>query len=64
MLDGQPIHDLTETGMTDHADHEASMLQDMNAGRRTEVDAINGAIVTAAQRGASRPRCWRRCGTW
>ena len=35
--------------MTDHADHEASMLQDVKAGRRTEVDAINGAIALAAE---------------
>ncbi len=49
MVDGQPIYDLTEVSMTDHADHEPSMLQDLHAGRRTEVDAINGAIVTAAK---------------
>ncbi len=46
---GQPIHDLTEVSMTDHANHEASMLQDVKAGRRTEVDAINGAIVEAGR---------------
>jgi 2-dehydropantoate 2-reductase len=44
----QPIHALTEVSMTDHADHEASMLQDVKAGRRTEIDAINGAIAEAA----------------
>jgi len=49
MIDPAPIHALTETSMTDHADHEASMLQDVKAGRRTEVDAINGAIVLAAE---------------
>ncbi len=49
MIDPQPIHDLTQVSMTDHADHEASMLQDVKAGRRTEVDAINGAIVLAAE---------------
>jgi 2-dehydropantoate 2-reductase len=49
MIDPAPIHALTETSMTDHADHEASMLQDVKAGRRTEVDAINGAIVEAAE---------------
>ena len=49
MIDPQPIHDLTQVSMTDHADHEARMLQDVKAGRRTEVDAINGAIVEAAQ---------------
>ncbi|MGB3795321.1 MAG: 2-dehydropantoate 2-reductase [Alteraurantiacibacter sp.] len=49
MLDGQPIYDLTEVSMKDHADHEPSMLQDIHAGRRTEVDAIAGAIVTSAK---------------
>lgn len=49
MIDAKPIHDLTQVSMTDHADHEASMLQDVKAGRRTEVDAINGAIVEAAE---------------
>lgn len=48
-IEVQPIHDLTEISMTDHADHEASMLQDVKAGRRTEVDAINGAIVEAGR---------------
>jgi 2-dehydropantoate 2-reductase len=45
----QPIQDLTHVSVTDHADHEASMLQDVKAGRRTEVDAINGAIVEAGK---------------
>jgi len=45
----QPIHDLTRVSVTDHANHEASMLQDVKAGRRTEVDAINGAIVEVAR---------------
>ncbi|QZH75215.1 MAG: 2-dehydropantoate 2-reductase [Erythrobacter sp.] len=49
MVDPQPIHDLTEVSMTDHADHEPSMLQDLHARRRTEVDAINGAIVQAGR---------------
>ncbi|GAA0283037.1 2-dehydropantoate 2-reductase [Alteraurantiacibacter aestuarii] len=48
-VDARPIHDLTQVSMTDHADHEASMLQDIKAGRLTEVDAINGAIVEAAK---------------
>jgi 2-dehydropantoate 2-reductase len=47
-ISAQPIHDLTLVSVTDHADHEASMLQDVKARRRTEVDAINGAIVEAA----------------
>ena len=49
-LDAQAIHDLTQVSVTDHADHEASMLQDIKAGRRTEVDSINGAIVTEARK--------------
>ena len=48
-IDAQPIHDLTRVSTTDHADHEASMLQDVKAHRPTEVDAINGAIVEAAR---------------
>lgn len=48
-LDAGPIHALTEVSMTDHANHEASMLQDVKAGRRTEVDSINGEIVRAAR---------------
>src|SRR5690606_10416236 len=55
-IEAGPIHELTEISMTDHADHEASMLQDIKAGRRTEIDAINGAIVRAAQaQGISTP---------
>lgn len=34
----------------EHRDHQASMLQDLLAGRRTEVDALNGAVVEAAVR--------------
>ena len=48
-VDGGKIHALTQVSVTDHADHEASMLQDVKAGRRTEVDAIAGAIVRAAR---------------
>jgi 2-dehydropantoate 2-reductase len=47
-IEAQPILDLTVVSVTDHSDHEASMLQDVKAGRPSEVDAINGAIVRAA----------------
>jgi 2-dehydropantoate 2-reductase len=30
--------------------HESSMLQDLRAGRRTEIDALNGAIVLLAKK--------------
>ncbi|AKH42186.1 2-dehydropantoate 2-reductase [Altererythrobacter atlanticus] len=49
-IESKPIHDLTQISMTDHANHEASMLQDVKAHRRTEIDAINGAIVAAARK--------------
>ena len=49
-IEAAPIHALTKAVMTDHADHEPSMLQDIKAGRRTEIDAINGAIAEAAKR--------------
>lgn len=48
-IEAQPILNLTEVSVTDHADHEASMLQDVKAGRRTEINAINGAIVETAR---------------
>lgn len=55
-VDAAPIHALTLVSRKDHADHEASMLQDIKAGRRTEVDSINGAIVEAARKaGCSAP---------
>jgi 2-dehydropantoate 2-reductase len=50
-VDAAAIHALTQVSMTDHANHEASMLQDVKAGRRTEVDSINGEIVRAAKAG-------------
>ena len=31
------------------AAHESSTLQDLRAGRRTEIDALNGAVVRLAE---------------
>jgi 2-dehydropantoate 2-reductase len=50
LIDAAPIHALTEVAMADHPAYEPSMLQDIKAGRRTEIDAISGAIVEAAKR--------------
>lgn len=33
----------------DTAEHESSMLQDLTAGKRTEIDALNGAVIKLAQ---------------
>ncbi|UCE86042.1 MAG: ketopantoate reductase family protein [Deltaproteobacteria bacterium] len=32
------------------AEHESSMLQDLRAGKRTEIDALNGAVVKLAEK--------------
>jgi len=33
----------------DTAEHESSMLQDITAGKRTEIDALNGAVIQLAR---------------
>jgi 2-dehydropantoate 2-reductase len=43
------VLDTLITTMRDHAGHLPSMLQDLRAGRKTEVEAINGAVVREAQ---------------
>jgi len=43
------VYDLIELSCTQHGDHIPSMLQDLHAKRRTEVDAINGAIARIAE---------------
>lgn len=37
-------------GMAEHADHQPSMLQDRLAGRPTEIDFLNGAVVAEGER--------------
>jgi 2-dehydropantoate 2-reductase len=43
------VRDMNEV-LTRAGEGRASMLQDFDAGRRTEVDALNGAVVRAAER--------------
>ena len=33
----------------DTAEHKSSTLQDITAGKRTEIDALNGAVIQLAQ---------------
>ncbi|MCS7486417.1 hypothetical protein UA24_07360 [Marinomonas sp. BSi20414] len=47
-LDENYIWNNVEMAMREHPNHKPSMLQDIEAARATEVDAINGAIVEAA----------------
>jgi len=44
------VFDMIELSCTQHSDHISSMLQDLLSGRRTEVDALNGAVVDIAKR--------------
>jgi len=37
-----------DMALRDHREHKPSMLQDLLAGRRTEIDSINGAVVEEA----------------
>jgi 2-dehydropantoate 2-reductase len=43
------IREKIDFALAHHRGHKASMLQDRLAGRRTEIEAINGAIVRAAE---------------
>ncbi len=48
-LDRARIGEKIEHALAHHKGHKASMLQDRLAGRKTEIEAINGAIVDAAE---------------
>lgn len=49
-LDEAKIWGNVQMAIAEHANHKPSMLQDIEAGRKTEIAAINGAIVTAAEK--------------
>ncbi len=48
VLDLDSVNQTIEYACANHKNHQPSMLQDLLAGKRTEVDALNGAIVTIA----------------
>jgi 2-dehydropantoate 2-reductase len=49
MLDRANIHGKIEHALANHKNHKPSMFQDIEAGRRTEIDSINGAIARAGR---------------
>lgn len=48
-VDRGAVHAKIAFALANHRNHKASMLQDRLAGRSTEIDAINGAVVAHAR---------------
>ena len=46
-VDAERVHAACGKAFDGHRDHKASMLQDVLAGRQTEIESINGAVATA-----------------
>ena len=49
VVDEAHVVDNVRHALANHRAHRPSMLQDVLAGRKTEIDAINGAVVEAAR---------------
>lgn len=49
-VDAARVHATVHDALAQHVGHQPSMLQDVLAGRATEVEAIHGAVVRAADR--------------
>ncbi len=49
-VDGGRVHAAVARAFAGHREHQSSMLQDVLAGRPTEIEMINGAIVQIAER--------------
>ena len=55
-VDADKVHRLIDYACANHTWHRPSMLQDLNHGRITEVEALNGYIAQAArQHGLTAP---------
>lgn len=50
VLDRQAIVDTVDQALREHTDHKASMLQDFEAGRATEIEFISGAVAREGAR--------------
>lgn len=58
VIDGARIAATVDAALREHAHHKASMLQDREHGRRTEIETINGAIAREGARlGVPTPVC-------
>lgn len=44
-VDGSAVHNLIDFACREHTFHKPSMLQDIEAGRLTEIDSLNGHVV-------------------
>jgi len=61
-LDRDTILATIDAALREHAHHKASMLQDREAGRRTEIETINGAVAREGRRlGVPTPVCDTLC---
>ena len=49
-VDGPKVHALIDYACAEHTYHRPSMLQDLLAQRRTEIESLNGYLMEAAQR--------------
>ena len=48
-IEAERVMATLDHAFADHRGHQPSMLQDVLAGRRTEIDTINGAVIAAAR---------------